>query len=97
MSLFLFVHVHRYLHWSYRSNSGTQLYSFQINPKISATPLPLHVPELNFSFESFTEDVVNDCLVLANDEGSLQYFTNGQLHNECPNRTPIIFGKNNNS
>ena len=92
------MHVHRYLYWLYRSTSETQLYRFKINPISSdaATPLPLTVNEPDFSPETFTEDVVNDCLVLTNDEGSLRYFTNDQLQDECPNRTPVSFGKNSN-
>ena len=97
---FFFI-VHRYLHWFYRSTSETQLYQFQINQKSSATatPIPISENEPNFSLESFTKDVVNDCLVLTDTVGSLRYFTNftnGQLKNECPNRTPVAFGKNSN-
>ena len=72
----------RFLHWSSRINSE-QPYQFQINPK-SAAATKIDIG--NFSLVSFTEDVVNNCLVLTNSEGALQYVANGRTVDKCSSR-----------
>ena len=88
--------LYRHLHWSSLTNAeqSTQLYQFQINPLQPSVAAATDIEIGTFSLESFTVDVVNNCLVLTDGKGVLQYVSNGSIGNKCPGRaTDGTFGE----
>ena len=81
----LFLVYYRQVHWTTRNGMETTfLYRLTINHDLLVGPMD--VSPSNFMIASFAEDVLNNCLFLADRNGSIQYLSSldGVGTSNCP-------------